>query len=157
MRVVMQRVREAEVTVEGVSIAKIGSGLALLIGIGRGDGLPQLEWMARKIAGLRVFVDAGGLGRASVVDIGGAVLAVSQFTVLADCHKGRRPSYDAAMPSAEAAVLFTRFVELLRAEVGIVATGRFGATMHVRLVNDGPLTLVVDTPRGSDRNPNTTP
>jgi D-tyrosyl-tRNA(Tyr) deacylase len=153
MRVVIQRVREAEVTVDDVSVGRIGPGLVLLVGLAHGDGEPQLEWMARKVAGLRVFDDATGPSRASVVEVGGGLLAISQFTVVADCHKGRRPSYDAAMPSAEAARLFARFVELLRGEIAIVETGRFGATMHVHLVNDGPFTLVLDAPRPRDLNP----
>lgn len=146
MRVVIQRVREAEVIVDGVAVGRIGAGLVLLVGLEIGDGQPQLAWMARKIAGLRVFDDDAGRGQWSVGEIGGSVLAVSQFTLVADCRMGRRPSYDRALPASDAAPLFERFVTLLRAEVGLVATGRFGATMQVRLVNDGPLTLVIDVP-----------
>lgn len=151
MRVVIQRVREAEVTVEDASVGRIGRGLVLLAGIARGDGPVQVAWMAKKIAGLRVFDDHTGPARSSVVEVAGGVLAISQFTVVANCHKGRRPSYDPAMPSEEAAVLFDRFVDELRGAVRTVETGRFGATMRVRLVNDGPLTLVIDTPSGLDR------
>lgn len=150
MRVIVQRVREAEVTVDGATVGSIGPGLLLLVGIATGDGPEEAAWMARKIAGLRLFDDADGPLQRSVVEIGGAVLAVSQFTLLADSRKGRRPSFDGAMPARDAEPLFTRFVERLREAVGSVATGRFGATMHVRLVNDGPFTLVVDSPRAPD-------
>jgi D-aminoacyl-tRNA deacylase len=146
VRVVVQRVREAEVTVDGVSVGRIGRGLVLLAGLAKDDDETAVQWMARKIAGLRIFDDATHGMQASVVEIGGDVLAVSQFTVMADCRKGRRPSYDGAMPAEKAAALFDRFVTHLRAEVGAVATGRFGATMHVRLVNDGPFTIIVDSP-----------
>jgi D-aminoacyl-tRNA deacylase len=156
MRVVMQRVCAAEVIVDDVSIASIGPGLALLVGIARGDGPAQVHWMARKIAGLRVFDDATGPGRLSIVETGGALLAISQFTLVADCHKGRRPSYDRAMPSREAAVLFAQFVEALREQIASVVTGRFGATMRVRLVNEGPLTLVIDAPREAEQGRNST-
>lgn len=146
MRVVIQRVREAEVIVDGATVGRIGVGLALLVGLEVGDGVPHVAWMARKIAGLRVFDGDDGPGRWSVGEIGGAVLAVSQFTLVADCRTGRRPSFDRAMPAGDAAALFEHFVTLLRAEVGSVATGRFGASMQVRLVNDGPMTLVIEAP-----------
>jgi len=149
MRVVVQRVREAEVAVDGVSVGRIGRGLVLLVGLAVDDGADDLAWMARKIASLRVFDDDTGALAASVGEIGGGVLAVSQFTLLADCRKGRRPSFDAAMPASDAAPLFDRFVERLRNEVGVVETGRFGASMEVRFVNDGPFTLVVESPRTS--------
>ena len=150
MRVVVQRVREAEVTVDGAAVGRIGRGLVLLVGIATGDGPEEAGWMARKIAGLRLFDDADGPLKQSVVEIGGEVLAVSQFTLLADSRKGRRPSFDAAMPARDAEPLFATFVARLREAVGTVATGRFGATMLVRLVNDGPFTLVVDAPRAAD-------
>jgi D-tyrosyl-tRNA(Tyr) deacylase len=147
MRVVVQRVREADVTADGTSVGRIGRGLVLLVGVAVGDGPSDAAWMARKIAGLRLFDDDDGVPLArSVAEVGGGVLAVSQFTLLADSRKGRRPSFDGAMPAPDAAVLFATFVERLRDEVGEVATGRFGATMHVHLVNDGPFTLVVDSP-----------
>lgn len=146
MRIVAQRVSEAEVTVDGASVGRIARGLLLLVGLGVDDGLEQVRWMAGKIAGLRVFDDATGApSRLSVVEAGGAVLAVSQFTLLADCRKGRRPSYDGAMAAESACDLFERFVGELRMVVREVATGRFGADMRVRLVNDGPFTLVVDS------------
>jgi D-tyrosyl-tRNA(Tyr) deacylase len=120
--------------------------LVLLTGFAVGDGEREIVWMAAKIAGLRVFDDAAGTpSQLSVAEIGGQVLAVSQFTLVADCRKGRRPSYDRAMAGATAAPLFERFLAELSATVGVVATGRFGADMSVRLVNDGPYTLVIDS------------
>ncbi len=147
MRVVVQRVRDAEVTVDGISVGRIGRGLVLLVGLAKSDADDIVRWMARKITSLRLFDDDTGTVQRSVVELGAEVLAVSQLTVLADCHKGRRPSYDEAMPSSEAAVLLACFVKALRAEVGTVATGQFGATMRVRLVNDGPRTVIVDAPQ----------
>jgi D-tyrosyl-tRNA(Tyr) deacylase len=145
----VQRVREAEVVVDGVAIAHIDRGLVILAGLGADDGLEDVEWMARKIASLRILDAVDSVALRSVVEADAAVLAVSQFTLMADCRKGRRPSYDAAMPSAEAARLFDAFVSALRAEIRMVETGRFGAAMEVRLVNDGPYTLIVDSPRAS--------
>ena len=148
MRVVLQRVSEAEVLVDGSVVGRIGRGLVVLAGLADGDGIGDVVWMARKIASLRIFEDPTAASL-SVVEVGAAVLAISQFTLVADCRKGRRPSYDAAMTTADAAQLFERFVEALRSEIGSVATGRFGATMHVRLVNEGPYTLIVDSPPGA--------
>lgn len=144
MRVVVQRVREAEVVVDDRSVARIGRGLLVLAGLGRTDGPTELAWMARKIVGLRVFDSASDDGQRDVVEVGGELLVVSQFTLLADCRKGRRPSYDRALPADMAMPLFERFVEELRAHVSHVGTGIFGADMRVRLVNDGPFTLVID-------------
>jgi D-tyrosyl-tRNA(Tyr) deacylase len=142
----VQRVAEAEVLVQEASIGRIGPGLLLLVGVAVGDDVEHARWLASKVAGLRIFDDENGApSRRSVVEVGGAVLAVSQFTLLADCRKGRRPSYDGAMPGTEAEALFDRFVLELRAIVARVETGRFGAAMQVRLVNDGPFTLVVDS------------
>src|SRR5688572_11816433 len=146
MRVVAQRVAEAEVTVDGVSVGRIGRGLLLLVGVAVGDGPEEARWMAAKIAGLRLFDDDADVpSRWSVSEVGGEVLAVSQFTLLADCRKGRRPSYDRAMSAADAEALFDRFVDELRGTLPRVATGHFGADMLVHLVNEGPLTIVVDS------------
>ena len=145
MRAVVQRVREAEVVVDGCTVGSIGAGLLVLAGLGREDGPTELGWMARKIAQLRVFDDDSAGTQKSVAEIGGEVLVVSQFTLLADCRKGRRPSYDLAMPADVARPLFERFVEELRPLVVRVATGAFGADMRVHLVNDGPFTLIVDS------------
>lgn len=142
----MQRVMEAEVRVGDELVGRIGRGLVVLVGLAEGDGLEQVRWMAGKIAGLRVFDDeAGPTSRSSVAEIEGDVLAVSQFTLVADCRKGRRPSFDRAMPSANAAGLFDSFVAELRRSIPRVETGRFGADMRVHLLNDGPFTLVVDS------------
>ena len=144
MRVVVQRVCEAEVVIGGAPVAAIGRGFVVLVGLGAGDGEAEVAWMARKLAGLRVFEDAAALMNASLADVGGRVLAVPQFTLLADCRKGKRPSFAAAMRPEEAEPLFQRFIALLESEVGPVESGRFGASMQVRLVNDGPVTLVLE-------------
>ena len=149
MRVVVQRVREAEVTVDGTSVGRIGRGLVRARGLAVGDGEDDIAWMARKIAGLRVFDDGTTLQR-SVVEIGGAVLAVSQFTLLADCRKGRRPVVRPRHAGGGGRRALRRAsCAQLRAVVGDVATGSFGATMQVRLVNDGPFTLVIDSSRAA--------
>jgi D-tyrosyl-tRNA(Tyr) deacylase len=140
-------VTEAKVLVDGAAIARIGRGLLVLAGLGTDDGVDDVTWMARKIASLRIFEVAGSVGRHSVVEADAEVLAVSQFTLMADCRKGRRPSYDAAMASSAAERLFESFVSALREEIRTVNTGRFGAMMTVHLVNDGPYTLIVDSPR----------
>ena len=145
MRVVVQRVARARVVVAGTVIAAIDRGLLLLVGVAPGDGEAEIDWMARKLAGLRIFEDAAGLMNAALADVGGAVLAVPNFTLLGDCRKGRRPSFAGALAPNAAEPLFRRFVEMLATYVGPVATGRFGATMEVELVNDGPVTLVIDT------------
>lgn len=145
MRIVLQRVKGASVTVAGEEVARIGAGLLLLVGVANGDGEKEAAWLAEKVAGLRIFADAGGKMNLSVTETGGAVLAVSQFTLLADTRKGRRPSFVGAAPPEEAEPLFERFCALLReAGVGTVETGRFGATMDVALVNDGPVTIVLE-------------
>ena len=144
MRVVLQRVTAAEVVVDGTVIAAIGHGLLLLIGLASGDGEAEIAWMARKVAGLRIFDDERGLMNVPLTAVGGRILAVPQFTLLADCQKGKRPSFSDALTPAQARPLFDRFVALLEADLGAVASGRFGASMQVRLVNDGPLTLVID-------------
>jgi len=147
LRIVLQRVREASVTVAGDRISAIGPGLLLLVGVAHGDGEPEADWLAKKIAGLRIMVDEEGKMNRSVKDIGGAVLAVSQFTLLADTRKGRRPSFVGAAPPEEATRLFDYFCGRLRAEgVEQVETGRFGAMMDVALVNDGPVTIVLESP-----------
>jgi D-tyrosyl-tRNA(Tyr) deacylase len=127
--------------------------MLVLGGFGRDDGPAEATWMARKIAGLRVFGDDTPEPRHSVNDIAGEVLVVSQFTLLADCRKGRRPSYDRAMPAEVALPLFERFVDELRPLVRRVATGIFGAEMRVQLVNDGPFTLVIDAGGSGASNP----
>ena len=151
MRLVVQRVTRAAVSVEGTTIGSIGRGAVVLVGIGSGDTDEIVDRMAEKLAGLRYFEDADGRTNVSIADIGGSFLVVSQFTLLADVRRGRRPGFSgAALPDA-AAALVERFVVRLRALGFEVATGRFGATMEVELVNDGPFTLVLDAERDLPR------
>ena len=145
MRVVLQRVTEASVTVEGESISQIGPGLLLLVGVAHADGEAEADWLAEKISGLRIMGDDEGKMNRSVRDTGGEILAVSQFTLLADTRKGNRPSFIRAAPPEEAERLFDYFCERLRAAgVGRVRTGRFGTMMEVALVNDGPVTIILE-------------
>ena len=147
MRIVLQRVKEASVTVAEDRISAIGPGLLLLVGVAQGDAEPEADWLAEKIAGLRIMADEEGKMNRSVKDVGGAILAVSQFTLLADTRKGRRPSFVGAAPPEEATRLFDYFCERLRATgVEQVEAGRFGAMMNVALVNDGPVTIVLESP-----------
>jgi D-aminoacyl-tRNA deacylase len=144
MRVVLQRVSRAAVTVDGRSTGEIGAGLLLLVAFRDGDDEASLAWMAEKVAGLRVFADAEGRMNRSIVEAGGDVLVVSQFTLYGDARRGRRPSFvDAARPES-AAALYEGFVSRLRAAGLPVATGEFGAMMQVELVNDGPVTLILE-------------
>lgn len=145
MRIVLQRVKTASVTVAGERVSEIGPGLLLLVGVGIGDGEAEAGWLANKVAGLRVVSDDAGKMNRSVVESGGEILAVSQFTLLGDARKGRRPSFVGAAPPEVAEPLFDLFCEKLRgAGVRAVATGRFGAMMDVALVNDGPVTIVLE-------------
>ena len=141
MRLLLQRVSRAEVRVGGRVTGRINQGYLLLVGLTHSDTASQLEWMAEKIAGLRLFADADGKMNLGLADVGGAVLVVSQFTLYGDSAKGRRPSFvDAARPEI-AKPLYDRFVALLRERALPVETGEFGAMMDVELVNDGPVTL----------------
>jgi D-aminoacyl-tRNA deacylase len=141
MRVLVQRVSRASVTVNGGVIGAIERGLLLLVGFTHADTEAELTWMAEKIAGLRIFTDADDKMNLALTDVGGALLVVSQFTLYGDAAKGRRPSFiDAARPEA-AIPLYERFIALLRERQITVATGEFGAMMDVALVNDGPVTL----------------
>jgi D-aminoacyl-tRNA deacylase len=147
LRIVLQRVKEASVTIARDRISGIGPGLLLLVGVAHGDGEPEADCLAEKIAELRVIADEEGKMNRSVNDVGGSVLVVSQFTLLADTRKGRRPSFVGAEAPEEATRLFDYFCERLRAAgVDQVETGRFGAMMDVALVNDGPVTIVLDSP-----------
>jgi D-tyrosyl-tRNA(Tyr) deacylase len=146
MKMVIQRVSRAEVRVEGEVVGRIGVGLLVLAGLERGDGDEQLRRAARRIATLRVFSDEQGRMNMGLDEVGGAVLAVSQFTLAGSIRKGRRPGFDRAMPGDEAEPMFDRFVGLLRAEGVTVETGVFGAMMDVDLVNDGPVTLLWEDP-----------
>ncbi len=145
MRIVLQRVKKAHVTVGDERISEIGVGLLLLVGVAQGDGAVEADWLARKVAGLRIFNDEDGKMDLSVKEVRGEILAVSQFTLLADTRKGKRPSFVGAAPPEEAESLFDHFCERLReAGVGSVKTGSFGAMMDVALVNDGPVTIVLE-------------
>jgi D-tyrosyl-tRNA(Tyr) deacylase len=147
MRLVIQRVREASVTVEGTITGQIGPGLLVLVGCAPTDDEAALSWLVRKLVALRIFNDDNGQMNRSVRDVGGEILAVSQFTLLADARKGNRPSYTGAAPPAVAEPLYQRFVALVAQELGRpVPTGIFGADMQVRLLNDGPVTIVLDSP-----------
>lgn len=144
MRVVLQRTTGAEVAVDGEVVGAIGEGLVALVGIAAADDAAVVRRAAAKTAALRVFRDDEGRFDRSAADIGGAVLVVSQFTLIADTRKGNRPSFAGAAPPEVAAPLVDLFAEELRAHGLVVATGRFGADMRVRLVNDGPVTIVLD-------------
>ena len=147
MRAVIQRVREASVKVEDEEVGAIGSGLMVLLGVGPEDGPSDVRWMAQKIAGLRIFRDDSGRMNHSVLDLGLGVLVVSQFTLYGDCRKGRRPNFMGAAPPDIAEPLYESFCEALEEQgVQVVQRGRFGAMMAVSLCNDGPVTLVLDSP-----------
>ncbi|MBF0163179.1 MAG: D-tyrosyl-tRNA(Tyr) deacylase [Magnetococcales bacterium] len=151
MKAVVQRVSEAGVTVDGVEIGAIGAGLVVLVAVERGDGEGEVTRMARKIAGLRIFPDERGRMHHSARDLHGGVLAISQFTLAANLEKGFRPSFDHAEEPNRARMLFDGFCQRLRGEGLEVATGRFGADMRVRLINDGPVTFTLSfTPGGAE-------
>jgi len=146
MRVVVQRVSEAAVRVEGRITGAIGKGLLVLAGFEEADRAEDLEWMAQKLLRLRIFADEAGVMNRSVVDVGGDILAVSQFTLYASTRKGNRPSWSRAARGELSQPLFERFVERLTQGIGRpVATGAFGADMQVSLVNDGPVTVAIDS------------
>ena len=144
MRAVIQRVNKASVSIDGRIVGSIGHGLAILVGIRVGDTEAEAQWMASKIATLRIFDDEEGKLNRSVLDVGGSILAVSQFTLYADGRKGRRPSYDQAAPPEVAEPLIRRFVELLKVEGVPVQTGVFRAHMLVEIHNDGPVTILLE-------------
>ena len=146
MRMVIQRVKEARVTVEGKVIGQIKKGALVLFGVQKTDIPAYTEWMAQKLIGLRYFSDSNGKMNLSVQDIQGEVLIVSQFTLYANCNEGRRPGFEAAAPGSVAKMMYEKFVEEVRQEVKMVQTGIFGADMEVALVNDGPVTFVIDYP-----------
>jgi D-tyrosyl-tRNA(Tyr) deacylase len=146
MRAVVQRVKQSSVKANGETVGRIGKGLLVLLGVAKGDGAEDVKYLANKIVNLRIFEDEDGKMNKSVLETGGELLAVSQFTLLADCRKGRRPSFIAAAEPEKATELYEKFVELVRAEGVAVQTGRFRAMMEVALINDGPVTIIVDSP-----------
>ena len=146
MRAVVQRVSRAAVRVDGQTVGAIGRGFVVLAGFAPADDEAALVWMAEKLAGLRVFGDAEGKMNLGIAEVGGAMLVVSQFTLYGDASKGRRPSFVGAAPPGPAEALYDRFVGLLRERGVRVETGRFGAMMDVELVNDGPVTLLLERP-----------
>ena len=145
MRACIQRVSEAQVTVDGAITGRIGRGLAVLLGVGPNDSQAEVDWLAEKIVDLRVFEDHDGKMNRSLAEVGGAMLVVSQFTLYGDCRKGRRPSFTDAGPPELAERLYEAFVDRVRTLEIDVATGRFREHMQVSLVNDGPVTLWIDT------------
>ena len=145
MRAVVQRVSRAQVTVNGEIAGRIGLGLLVLLGVGRDDGEADATYLAEKIAGLRVFEDAEGKMNRSVQEVGGSVLAVSQFTLYGDVRRGKRPSFDGAAPPEKARRLYEFFVEQIRAAGLRCETGRFQEMMQVELVNEGPVTILLDS------------
>lgn len=145
MRAVIQRVSAAQVVVEGEVVGQIGRGVLVLLGVAEGDGPAQASWLAEKVSGLRIFDDADGKMNLALADVGGAMLVVSQFTLLGDCRKGKRPSFIGAAPPEIAEQLYEAFVAAVR-ERGIeVSTGRFRTHMEVSLTNDGPVTILLET------------
>lgn len=144
MKIVIQRVKEASVQVEGKCIGKIGQGFLLLVGIGRDDNESLIEKYIDKIIKMRIFSDEQGKTNLSLNDVGGEILAVSQFTLYADCKKGNRPNFLQAAEPSRAAELYQYFLAVCRQRLGKVEAGEFGADMEVQLINDGPFTIVLD-------------
>ncbi len=145
MRAVVQRVTRAAIEIDGMNTATIGRGLVILVGIRGGDGAADLTWMADKIIHLRIFPDRDGKMNTSLADMGGEMLIISQFTLYGDCRKGRRPGFSTAAPAEIAEPLYNQFIEEVRRRGIPVATGTFQAEMAVDLINDGPVTILLDS------------
>jgi D-aminoacyl-tRNA deacylase len=145
MRGVVQRVSRAQVTIDREPVGTIGPGLVVLLGIHKDDGEKEVRWLADKIVGLRIFEDDKGLMNRSLLDVGGEMLIVSQFTLYGDCRKGRRPGYSSAARPEVAEPLYEHFIRMVQQQRVTTATGRFGAMMQVELINDGPVTLLLDS------------
>lgn len=145
MRAVIQRVKQSSVAIDDREVARIENGLVVLLGVNRGDTEIDAVYMAEKTAGLRIFEDAAGKMNRSLIDVGGEMLVISQFTVYGDCRKGRRPSFIEAAPPDLAERLCERFVSIVKDKELRVQTGRFGAAMTVSLINDGPVTLIIES------------
>ena len=158
MRAVVQRVAHAKVDVDGRTVGAIDKGLLVYVGVAEADGSNDVEWLAEKVAGLRIFPDEAGKMSRDVKDVTGKVLVISQFTLLGDVRKGRRPSFSGAMAPELAERLYQAFASAVRARGVPVETGTFRADMKVSSLNDGPVTLVIDTPReGEQRHPGAAP
>ena len=151
MRAVVQRVTYAKVEVEGAVVGEIGPGLLVLLGVAKGDSTADADFLASKVSQLRIFADEAGKMNRSVTEAGGAMLVVSQFTLYGDCRKGRRPSFDSAAAPEDARRLYEYYVEITRRTGMQVETGIFQADMAVSLLNDGPVTLIVESPSRSDQ------
>ncbi|MGD0200119.1 MAG: D-aminoacyl-tRNA deacylase [Bryobacteraceae bacterium] len=147
MRIVVQRVSQARVEVEGKSVGQIGAGLLVLLGVAKQDTRTDADYLADKVTGLRIFADEAGKMNRSVAETGGSLLVVSQFTLYGDCRKGRRPGFDLAAPPDQARALYEYFVEACRKRNVRVETGIFQALMAVHLTNDGPVTIILDSER----------
>ena len=145
MRAVVQRVARASVVIDGETVGSIGVGLAVLLGVTHDDTPERAVWLAEKVVGLRIFNDADGKMNRDLIEVNGAMLIVSQFTLYGDCRKGKRPSFIDAAPPAIAIPLYEAFINGVKALGVPVATGRFGADMKVELINDGPVTLIVES------------
>ena len=145
MRAILQRVSEARVEIDGQTVGEIDRGLLVLLGVTKTDTVEQARWLADKIISLRIFNDDEGKMNRDVAEVGGAVLIVSQFTLYGDCSKGRRPSFIDAAPPETAIPLYEAFINAVKAHGIPTATGRFGAMMQVSLINDGPVTLILDS------------
>ncbi len=145
MRLVVQRVREARVRVENETVGEIGPGLLVLVGVGREDSESEAAALAEKVVHLRIFEDEQGKMNRSLLEVGGEILAVSQFTLYGDVSRGRRPSFEKAAPPEQAERIFEHFVSELKEYMPAVATGRFRAKMQVFLINDGPVTLLLES------------
>jgi D-aminoacyl-tRNA deacylase len=145
VRAVVQRVLEARVTVEGRIAGEIGKGVLIFVGVGQEDNLEDARMLAEKVVHLRIFSDAAGKMNLSVLDVGAGILVISQFTLWGDCRKGRRPSYASAAPTEPAHALYKAFVNQIRQYAPSVETGRFQELMQVHLINDGPVTLLLDS------------
>ena len=145
MKALLQRVTDASVCIEGETVGRIGRGLVVLVGVAAGDTTEDIDYLVSKLTNLRIFADEDGRFNRSVLDINGELLLVSQFTLLADTKKGRRPSFSSAAPQEEASQLFNEFVDKTRTSKLKVATGRFQAYMAVEISNDGPVTIMLDS------------
>ena len=146
MRAVVQRVKQSTVKTDNEIVGQIGSGLLVLLGVAKGDTAKDADYLANKIINLRIFEDQDRKMNRSLLETGGELLAVSQFTLLADCRKGRRPSFIEAAEPEKATDLYETFVNMVRAKGVAVQTGRFGAMMEVALINDGPVTIIIESP-----------